>query len=471
MTSGNKVVKAGVGYTVGNILIRGLSFLTLPIFTRLMSTEDYGLYTTYVAYESIVTLVTGLGLHASLKAAKVEFGSKLDSYVSTVSILPILLTAIAAFVITPLMHEVSNLMGFPDGLIYLMLIQSLATSVLTMYNCRVSLDYAYKSYLLVAFANSIGNIGLSLVLILGVFKNETYLGRILGTAIPLVIIASTLLICFFRKARPVYNREFVGFGLSYSLPLVPHGLSQVLLAQFGRIIIQRELGNAAVGIYGFAYTVALIPQILVTSLDNVWGPWFFEKYASDEVDELKCRSTQYVALFSTITVSLFCVSPEIVKLMSASSYWDAANIVCPAILGVFFTFLYSLPVQIEYYYKKTTYIAIGTIAAAMLNITGCILLIPSYGYVAAIYVTVATYAVYCIVHMVIAKTLTGGFLPFEMTKIIGYVLAVIIACCVMQGTIAVWPVRYFCAIAWCVAAGVLNHDAIRSILKWFKPLR
>lgn len=47
----NSIKRAGVGYTIGNYLIRGLGFLTVPIFSRLLSTADYGFYNTYTSYE------------------------------------------------------------------------------------------------------------------------------------------------------------------------------------------------------------------------------------------------------------------------------------------------------------------------------------------------------------------------------------------------------------------------------------
>lgn len=50
MSDNKKVIKAGIGYTVGNYLLKGLSFITIPIFTRIMSTSDYGLYNTCVVF-------------------------------------------------------------------------------------------------------------------------------------------------------------------------------------------------------------------------------------------------------------------------------------------------------------------------------------------------------------------------------------------------------------------------------------
>ena len=63
----NKIIKAGLGYTVGNYLIKGLTFLTVPIFARLLSQNDYGIYNTFVAYESFLYLFIGFALHSSYK--------------------------------------------------------------------------------------------------------------------------------------------------------------------------------------------------------------------------------------------------------------------------------------------------------------------------------------------------------------------------------------------------------------------
>ena len=52
-----KVIKAGLGYTIGNVFLKGLNFLTIPIFTRILSPNDYGLFNTYAAFESILYIM------------------------------------------------------------------------------------------------------------------------------------------------------------------------------------------------------------------------------------------------------------------------------------------------------------------------------------------------------------------------------------------------------------------------------
>ncbi len=458
------VAKAGIGYTIGNILIRGLSFITLPIFTRLMSTADYGLYTTYVSYVSIITLIIGLGLHASTKIAKIEFKEKLDQYISTILLLPILLTGVLLILLLPLQNLVRTLLGYNAFIVMLMILQAWAVSVITMYNNRLSLDYEYKKYLLVAVITSVGNIVLSLILMRTILNNKLFLGRAIGASVPVILVAVFLVIYMFYRAKPQKNRKYVKFGLGYSLPLVPHGLSQVVLAQFGKIVVQREIGNEAAGIYGLTYAIALIPQIFVTSLDTVFGPWFFEKFEKGDVANIKKRTTQYIALFSLITGIIFCISPEIIKLMANQSYWDAIMIVCPAVLGVYLTFLYTIPALIEYYYKKTKYIAAGTIVAAIVNLIACLVLVPRFGYQAAVYITVGTYVLYFLIHMVIASVIAKDKFPFSRKSLLLYPIAVIGFCFLVQTSLSTWLIRYILMVIWCIALGCFNRNAIKDVL-------
>ena len=57
--NGNAILKAGLGYTIGNYMIKGLTFFSIPIFARLLSPDNYGIYNTYIAYESILCMCVG----------------------------------------------------------------------------------------------------------------------------------------------------------------------------------------------------------------------------------------------------------------------------------------------------------------------------------------------------------------------------------------------------------------------------
>lgn len=462
--SSNKAIKASFWYTLGNILIKGLSFLTLPIFTRIMSTSDFGLYTTYVAYESILSILLSLGINASLKSAKIQFPDRINDYVSCVVCIPIVITTIVLLLSILFQEQLGLLLGFEGYFAIIMAIQACSSAIITTYNSRISLDYSYKSFLNISIISTVGNIGTSLLLIFFLFEDNAYKGRILGTCLPLAIVSIFLLSSFFKKAKPHFNKSYISFGLRYSLPLVPHGLSQLILAQFGKIVIQRRIGNSEAGIYGFAYTVALIPQIVVQSISMAWGPFFFESYHNNKLNEIKLRSRLFIEIFAYFTIALFCVSPELTKLMADYSYWDAIYLIMPAILGVYLTFLYDFPVEIEYYYQKTNYIAVGTLFAALLNIVLCICIVPIYGYQYAVYITLFTYFIYFLYHLLVAYKLTKGLLPFDVGSLVVYSVLVCVACVVFQCFIQCALLRYSILVLYSFAMVYKFRNAIESFL-------
>ena len=100
--SESKALRSGVGYTLGNILIKGINFLTLPIFSRLLSPEEFGVYNVFASYDMILFVLIGLALHTSIQSANLEFRGKINSYTSSISLIYILngLVALAVAVLS-----------------------------------------------------------------------------------------------------------------------------------------------------------------------------------------------------------------------------------------------------------------------------------------------------------------------------------------------------------------------------------
>lgn len=73
MAGKNTALKAGLGYTIGNVLVKGINFLTLPLFSRLLTTAEFGVYNVFLSYDAILSVLIGLALHSSIKSAHYEF--------------------------------------------------------------------------------------------------------------------------------------------------------------------------------------------------------------------------------------------------------------------------------------------------------------------------------------------------------------------------------------------------------------
>ncbi len=419
---------AGIGYTVGNILIKGVGILTLPLFSRIMSTAEFGAYNVFLSYESLLFVVIGLALHSSVRSANSEFSGRVNNYVSSISLIYILNLAI--FLAAGLFFGdiISGWLALEKPLVFLLVVYSSSAAIMTLYNTWISLNYDYKRYLIVAITNTLGNIAISLLFIFTLFRNRKDMGRIVGASSVIAVLAVFLLISIFKKAKPKFNLQYWKFGLKYSLPVVPHGISQVLLAQFDRIMIRNMVSDAATGIYSLASNVKIIFTIITSSISEVWNTWVFGELNRNNKSAICQRAKQLTALFCILTIGLMAISPELIFILGGSAYDSAKYVVIPMVIDGFILFVYELVSSGEYYMKKTTYIMYGTIAAAILNVILNYIFILKYGFIAAAYTTLFSYICYLLFHLSICKKLLGFFIvPIKWLAIFCGIVAIMAA--------------------------------------------
>lgn len=422
----NKALSAGIGYTIGNILVKGINFLMLPIFSRMLTTEEFGIYNLFLSYDAILFVVIGMALHSSIKSANYHFPNEINQYTSSVSIIYVINTIIMLIINTIFGKCISSALSIDSTVVYLLVLFSFGNALLCLYNTRISLDYAYKKYLLIALMNSLGNVGISLLLILTVFSDDKALGRITGVVVTIFVIALMLLASLYRKARPKFEKRYWKFGIKYSLPIIPHGISQVLLSQFDRIMIAKMVNKSAAGLYSLAGNIKLILTIISDSISNVWSTWFFAEIEKGNAKKIQIRARQLCCLYCIMIVGMMAISPELIYLLGGSKYNQAKYVAIPMILDAFILFVYNIVVVAEYYTKKTVYIMMGTLASAIINVILNYYFIMRYGFVAAAYTTLFAYICYLIFHLVISyRMIHFHVLPLKYLTIYAIIVALL----------------------------------------------
>lgn len=424
----SKVVSAGIWYTVGNMLIKGINFLSLPLFSRLLNTEEFGIYNVFVSYEAILYVIIGMAIHSSIRSANIKFKGNINEYTSSVSIIYLVNAMIMLFIALIFNKQLSKLLAFDKLIIVLLIFYSLGSALLSLYNNYISLEYSYKKYLLVSFFNSVGNVCISLVLILTIFKKKRDIGRIVGATSTICILAFFILCIMYKKAKPKINKSYWKFAVKYSIPIVPHGISQVLLAQFDRIMIRSIVGNAAAGIYSLAGNIMLILTIITDSISTAWSTWFYDQISENRIESINKRAKQLSFFFVVLTVGLLTISPELIIILGGKEYSAGQYVAIPMIVDAFILFIYNIIVSSEYYKNKTTYIMLGTMVAMVINLITNYVFISKYGFIAAAYTTLFSYMCYLILHIVISHKVVGFFvleLKFFLMELVIIILTAI----------------------------------------------
>ena len=452
--SNNKAIKAGIGYTVGNYLLKGLTFFTIPIFARLLNPSDYGLYNIFVAYESILFVVIGLAIHSSYKNARYKYGIEIEAietnksyynYLSTTLIMLILLGCGWLVFVNIFSSFLTDALGLNLLSLNFLVLFSFGSAVITCFNVDASLQYKYQSFLKVAAINAIGNLVLSISLIITIFDENRYMGRVVGSTIPVIVLAFFIVYSFIKQAKSNNYKEFLGWGIRYSLPIVPHGISQIILSQFGRVMINNMVNASAAGIFSFAYNIYNILWVTASSLDNVWSTWFYEKMHQKDYASIKEKSSLYMIFMLVFSATVMLISPELIKFLGTKAYNDAIFCVVPIIASGYFAFLYTIPASVEYFYEKSQYIALGTMLAAVVNIGLNYVCIPKYGYISVAYITLATYLLYFFCHYILAWKIHGDVL-FDNRVVVSCTVLMIATMFIARFYIDEFVVRWVIAI-------------------------
>lgn len=422
-----KAAKAGAAYTIGNVLLKGISFFTLPLFSRLLSTEEYGYFTVYVSYETIFTIFVGLCLFGCLRTGKFDYKNRFEEFVSSILWLSTLVFIGISVLVNVVYSFYTGCFDFDRGILLILLVHSYAMFIFQFYNTKLALEYKYKGYLIASGINAIGGTILSIILIL-FSTSHRYLSRIYGYAIVPIIVAGVIWSSFIYKARKqkikLIQIDFWKYGLLISLPLVLHNLSQQILNQFDRIMINRMVDTASVGIYGFIHTIANILQVIVLSMDSAWSAWMYEQLDQKNYKSIKERSSAYVLLMNIFYIGFISLAPDVIKIFGPAEYHSGIQMIYPMSFAIYFIFLYSLPVHVEYFYKKTKYIALGTSLAAICNLVLNYVFILLYGYMAAAWTTMASYLLLFVFHLVIAHKLDNNSMFPKRMIIISLILLV-----------------------------------------------
>ena len=164
---------------------------------------DSVIFNTFNSYMAILTIFVGLALHTSIKNAKYDFPGDLNKYTSATVLLILINTAVIAVAALIFSAPLSSLISYTAPLILLMVAESFGNSLMSLYNNTLAIDFRYREYLLLSFVYSVGSVALSVLLI----KNDpfgwsSYVSRIVGSVIPLGLIAVYILIRSFASARP-----------------------------------------------------------------------------------------------------------------------------------------------------------------------------------------------------------------------------------------------------------------------------
>ena len=386
-------------YSLGLVLRRGLSVVTLPVLTRYLSVRDFGMLSIIGTVRELLGVVFELGIPNSSTRFYYDcqtqeerqrlFGTLLV-FSMTVALVGSLLLAWAGPIIW------SQLV--PDIPFYPYISLTLATILVSPIGnlVRSLFRVTNRVPLHTTFGFIQGLLTAALTIALVVIWNLGVLGAVLGT-----LVASLVLVPFsFRYLRGhiewTFSPHLIQRALAFGLPEIPVRIATWVLRLMDRLILQAYLPLRVVGLYSLGYMLGGTAfELIASSVNSAILPFFYLT-ATNESKTHSARLFADIAVYNTallgfLGLGTILFAREVILVFATPEYMEAEAVVLLVAWASIFQALANVPNRAIYLVKKTGYLPLVFAVPALVNVGLNFLLIPRYGMMGAAWATLLAY--------------------------------------------------------------------------------
>jgi O-antigen/teichoic acid export membrane protein len=401
-----RLATTGAAYTAASILSKLIAVALLPLYTRYLTTDDYGAAEVLFAAVVSISIVVRLGLIEALLRFYYKDGEDPAAVVKSTFAGLFWFATIGALVLLPFATPLSEALLNPEALHNsnallkeqapeLVRISIGGLWVLTMFEFMLTLfrlEERARAFFVTTILNVLVTIGLTVVLVVG--AGEGARGLLVGSYASGAAFVLGLIVWQWRRLSLRFDRGLLRRLLRFGLPTMPAEASLYLLNFVDRIIIVRYLGLAEAGLYALAVKFAQGVNVLVRGFQLAWPPL---AYSIRDDEEARGAYATVVTLFvagcAFVVTGMWLFSRWIVRALAAPKFFDSYEAIGLITTAVTLYALYMVMVVILGRTGRTGFNFPAAIAALITNVVLNLLLVPPLGIVGAGLALVASYLV------------------------------------------------------------------------------
>lgn len=463
-------VRAALAYTICSILQRSLSIIAVTLFTRMLTTEEYGQVSVYGSWQGIMTVFITLQVpFGTFSTAMLKYEEQREQYTSCAQFFCVMMGFIAIAVTTIFRSWFSSIFELPYYIIVFMIAEIVANSIILCWFAKERFEYKYKSVVIFSIIQSI--VGLLTMLLFVLYSKERGYAKIIGNSLNTIIFGSIVLIFSIYIGKKIFAWEFLKYIITFNLPLLPYYLSQIIFNSSDRIMISNLKSTSDAGIYSIAFSLGMLLNFILTAVLNAYQPWFFCRIKDGTASKYK-RNTTWIALgMAILVIGLIISTPEIIEIMAGEKYRGAIWAVPPIAISLYVQYCTSIFLYLDFYHEIKVYMNIATILAAIINVILNWIFIPYVGFLAAAYTTLISYLVFEFISFFSYKKISERYKYaedlFEVKALFFIQLMVLILGLSMMLLYKFWIIRLILIIV----GGVVIYFNKNIIINFLKKIR
>lgn len=376
-------------YALGDVLTKAISIISIAIFTRILSVEDYGIYSVYNTSIACLVIILTLCSHMAVSRYYFEKQEDFASFVTLSLISSILLVSCCLPIVYFFKEQLFDFLNLPSSLI-IFIYPALIIAIITSIFAQVySSERKSGSLTVVELFKTYLTFFTSLILLWYVEKN--YVSLIEGA----LLVGSVISIFMLYKLRYLFVRNFKMQHLIYiilfSIPLIPYHLSSLLLQQVDKIMINAQLGNYESGLYSFAVNIGMLYLMFTALVLRAFAPDYFNLMNERQYTQLDKTILRIFQIYIIVALSLIYFGKEVAFILADEKFAKATNIIPIIISGYVFFSIFEIYGRNSIYANKTIYSSMNVLIPGVINIGLNNVLIEKIGYMGAAYATLISY--------------------------------------------------------------------------------
>ncbi|MBI5055382.1 MAG: oligosaccharide flippase family protein [Nitrospirae bacterium] len=404
MNSVKKLFSQSSNYLVGNIIVMLAGFISFPLWTRILTTSDYGMFSTITITITFLTAFLKFGNQQSIVRYHYEYHAteeKRNTYYSTFVLGAFFVSGVITLLVMSIILVLSKNVLNPTWVKYLML-AVLAGFLGALYETFLNF---YRAKQLITMHNIFGILSrygeLSFAFVFVVMFSFGLYGLFIGQILSQILVISLIIYFLIRREGKVinlsnFNSEFLKETIKYGFPLIWLELSNDALSISDRYLILFFKGTESVAIYSAGYNAAqYCLGFLYRPLWLAIVPLYLQMWSNDGREKTEAFLTKTLHYFFMIGIPIiFGISylgKGLVTLLATSKYQDA-YIIMPYVSASYLIFglmpICSAGIHIQ---KKTNILMKLSVAAALANILLNIFMVPWLGILGAAIATLISY--------------------------------------------------------------------------------
>jgi O-antigen/teichoic acid export membrane protein len=404
------VLKNSGIYGISNILMQGISFLLLPLYTIYLTPDNYGVLSVVNSYSRLLAIIFTFGLARTTvrfyylykdnpEDVKKLWGTIISFiYVSGFTIGAIIII-FNKILIAPIIQDIDFYPYLFLGMITVIFNPAFGVYQATLQARHQAMKYGAQNIARFVFR-------LLLVITLVVFVKIGVTGVLLANAITSIIFFIYVFIIFRKEIILGFNRNILKRTLTYSIPLIPRSLANWSYAMISTIFLNNMISTASAGLYSIGFQFGNIVSIIVDSVHNAFRPWFYENMEKGEKgkETIISYANAFTLFYASIALVISLFGKDILSIMVTEKF-RSAWVVIPFVSytfvfsGIYYFFMY----PVEYSLKGAKYLNIPTFSSAIISIALNLILIPHFGLIGSAVATLIARIISTFITLLISR--------------------------------------------------------------------